>query len=176
VSQTLTVESPGFAPPSQPTGELLLKPINHGQPVRLTPEIVSNVADDVASGLPLKLALASQPQYLTEENWNKEIAKNTKLRLLFEQKIAHWVKARLKSIDGCNSKELPVGSCWILERRLPEYFALNKGSQVNVQVNVAGLAEDVVRRASSFVKRKAASQAPIEVSAKVSRPRKAKHP
>lgn len=146
---------------------LPLKNLQNGKPAKLTPEIVAEVADSVAAGLPLRLALSLCSQYVTETSWNQGIANSTKLRLLFEQKIAQWVFEAVKSIAGKNSKELPVGSCWLLERRLPEYFSLNKStSQVNVNVNVAGLADDVVRRAASLVKRRPDPATIIDVESK----------
>lgn len=138
-----------------PYQSVLTKRVNFGKPAKITDEIVDRVAERVASGLPLRLALSLDTEYLPEGHWTKSVSGNTRLNAIFEQKIAHWVYGVLKDIKGCNSKELPVGSCWILERRLPEYFSLNKStSQVNVNVNVAGLADDVVKRAASLVRRK----------------------
>jgi hypothetical protein len=89
---------------------------------------------------------------LTTDHWHKSLQNNPNLAGDYELKAAQLKREKLLRIAGTTRSNLPVGDCWILERRFGDEFAQPKaggGSQVNVQVNV-GLPGDVKGRVSSL--------------------------
>ncbi len=122
---------------------------------RITLEIVDFVAAKVAKGVPLYLALRLiNPPVYTVQDWNTAVNKTPKLLARYEQRLAEWIDGLMDELHDCTLKTMPA-KVWIAERRYPEHFS-NKPQGTNVTVNVntlVGIENDVLRRASVFVKR-----------------------
>jgi hypothetical protein len=131
-----------------------------GRPVKITPDIVSKVAENLATGLSLRMALRLAHPEISTVHWARSLERDTRIAAAFEVKEAEVVKRLLdelyqRSLGGTKAQWTAIA--WILERRWRDDYGQKpsgSGTNVNVQVNtLVGLGEDVLRRASTFIKR-----------------------
>lgn len=126
-----------------------------GRPPRLTAQTVLFIADKVDAGLPLKYALALLERPLTVQEWEGQLSRASKLSLLYQKRFAENLEKRLGKINDATCRTLP-SDCWLLERRMPEYFS-TKAQTVNAQnalvlVGGEGFGADFLARAGNVAR------------------------
>lgn len=126
----------------------------NGKPAKITPETCARIAERVSLGLPLRLALAQEPEPLPIAHWNRALQVVPKLARVYDKELADRLAVDLAAIKGTTRKDLPVGTCWALERAFPHDFGQNRtGPSVQVNVNtVIGLGDDVLKRAAAHLR------------------------
>lgn len=132
------------APPRRHTG---------GPPPKLTPEIVTRVAERCAKGLPIQQALALDELEIPQNHWQQSLERLPKLARVFHKVLGEWTMAALDRVNSATCKTLP-GVCWTLERTQRDSFGSgNQGTKVQVNVNtVIGLGDDVLKRAAAHLR------------------------
>lgn len=125
-----------------------------GPPPKLTPEIVTRVAERCAKGLPIHQALALDELEIPQTHWQQSLERLPKLARVFHKIQGLWTEAALDRVNSATCKTLP-GVCWTLERTQRDSFGGgNQGARVQVNVNtVIGLGDDVLRRAAAHLRR-----------------------
>jgi hypothetical protein len=151
---------PAPTSPDYQAKQLRMRRHHGGNLDKITPEIVLRIAERVAKGLSRAHAVALDSAWITTDQFDYSLKKDTVLQRMYSRKVAEIIEPMLEGIRGKTRSTLPVGDCWLLER-VHGYRADGKGSSTTVNVNViAGFESTVVERASQMLR---ARHAPSDI-------------
>jgi hypothetical protein len=103
---------------------------------KYSPEIAESIAEAVAQGMPIKYA--AEMHFVGRNTLHNWISKRKSFRALIDAKKAEFIKDNLKFLRDARPKNWQAAS-WLLERRLPEEFALrlpDKGLSGPITINL----------------------------------------
>ncbi len=120
---------PATIPKSGATkGKRPAKPWRGGRKALLTLSEIQRVGDKVAMGLPVEYSLLLAG--IKRHSWECAMAR-PRLYEAFQMCKARFLNEALDKIKVADARTLPVGLCWILERRHSDIFSKST-SHVNV--------------------------------------------
>lgn len=131
---------------------------NSQKPAVVTYRDAEKVAEYEAEGLALSKCLRLVNPAWTIPHWQAAIERDTILARHYETKAAELHLAMVRTIRGTTRTNLPVGTCWILERRFPADYAQPKAGgggnsttfngPVQINVGSAKAARALLRKVS----------------------------
>jgi hypothetical protein len=121
----------------------------------ITTKDAEKVASFEAEGLPITKALRLVNKRFSLAHWHESLARDSDLLRDYETKAGELQLEMLRTIKGTDRSKLPVGTCWILERRFGADYAQPKaGGGQNITFNApTQINVNVIKAARSLLRR-----------------------